>query len=464
MKTRSCSSILITALFVLAIPVPGTAAQPHYHYKLIDLGTFGGQSSSTSEAPARVVNNRGAVVGGVDTSTPNPSSSNPCLFCSPSPLLSHAFQWQGNLLTDLGAFPGANTSFANSVTDSGVSVGWSSDNAHLDPLLGVPQMRATMWKNGAIVDLGTVGGGYESVAIAANNRGQVVGVSANLVPDPFGPLGTQNRVFLWQNGAMEDLNTLGGNDAGLIDLIGVVAVNERGQVAACSYTNAIANPTTGTPTLNPFLWEHGSMRDLGTLGGTSGCATTLNDRGQVAGYSNLRGDLAFHAFVWDREELKDLGTFGGERSVALAINNAGHVIGRADVTAICTACAPGNQQQVHHPFLWKDGEMIDLGLIGGDTAGTAYSINSRGQIVGTSIQCTLINPDESCDGPVSHAFLWEDGSLFNLQSLIDPASKIILNNTTSINERGEIAGTGILPNGEPHAYLLVPCGAGDVCL
>jgi probable HAF family extracellular repeat protein len=440
------------------------AAPQRHHYKLIDLGTLGGPLSSTSDPPARGVNNRGAVVGGADTSTPNPNASNPCLFCNPDPFLSHAFQWQRGHLTDLGALPGANSSFASSVTDSGVSVGWSSDNEHIDPLLGIPQMRATMWRSGAIVDLGTLEGGYESVAAAANNRGQVVGVSANLVPDPFGPLGTQNRMFLWQNGAMEDLNTLGGNDAGFLDLIGVVAINERGQVAACSYANAIANPITGTPTLDPFLWQHGSMRDLGTLGGTSGCATALNNRGQVVGYSNLKGDLTFHAFVWDREELKDLGTLGGDRSVALAINEAGQIIGRAGVTEICTACSPGNQKQLHHPFLWKDGAMTDLGLVAGDTGGTAYSINSRGQIVGISKQCMQINSDDSCDGPVSHGFLWEDGSLFDLQSLIDPASTITVTSVTNINERGEITGTGVLANGDTHAYLLVPCGAGDGCL
>ena len=106
--------------------------------------------------------------------------------------------------------------------------------------------------------------------------------------------------------------------------------------------------------------------------------------------------------------------------------------------------------------------MVDLGLIAGDTAGSAYSINSKDQVVGTSIQCTQINPDDSCDGPVSHAFLWADGSLFSLQSLINPVSKITVNNVTSINDRGEIAGTGIRANGESHAYLLVPCGEGNV--
>lgn len=442
----------------LAAQNRGDNPPKHPHYQLIDLGTLGGPSSSTSDPPARVVNNRGVVVGGADTPAPNPNASNPCIFCNSDPLLSHAFQWQRGLLTDLGALPGANSSFASWVNDSGVSVGWSSDNEHMDPLLGIPQMHATMWNNGAIVDLGTLQGGYESAAIAVNNRGQVVGVSANLVLDPFGPLGTQNRVFLWQNGAMEDLNTLGGNDAGFLDLIGVVAINERGQVAACSYTNAIANPITNAPTLDPFLWEHGAMRDLGTLGGTSGCATALNNRGQVVGYSNLKGDLTFHAFVWDREALKDLGTFGGDNSVALAINDAGQIIGRADVTTICTACAPGNQKELHHPFLWRDGVMMDLGLIAGDTAATAFSINSRGQIVGISKQCTQIDPNDGCEGQVSHGFLWEDGSLFDLQGLIDPASKITVTNVTTINERGEITGTGVLPNGDTHAFLLVPCG------
>src|SRR5215467_5738479 len=101
----------------------------------------------------------------------------------------------------------------------------------------------------------------------------------------------------------------GGPDAGLVGSFkGNVEMNERGQVVACSDTNSTINPVTGTPTIDPFLWDkEEGMIDLGTLGGTSGCAIYLNNRGQVVGYSNVAGDLTLHPFLWDRGVIKDLG-------------------------------------------------------------------------------------------------------------------------------------------------------------
>jgi len=57
------------------------------------------------------------------------------------------------------------------------------------------------------------------------------------------------------------LATRRGNDAA------AYFVNESGQIAGVSYTNTIPNATTGLPTQEPFLWENGKMTGLGSLGG-----------------------------------------------------------------------------------------------------------------------------------------------------------------------------------------------------
>ena len=106
--------------------------------------------------------------------------------------------------------------------------------------------------------------------------------------------------------------------------------------------------------------------------------------------------------------------------------------------------------------------MTDLGLLYNDTGGTAYSVNEHDQVVGVTTVCTRVNPDDSCHGAVYNAFLWERGSMVDLQTLLLPGSSITLSNNTgrgayNINDRGEIAGEGVLPNGESRAVLLIPC-------
>ena len=79
--------------------------------------------------------------------------------------------------------------------------------------------------------------------------------------------------------------------------------------------------------------------------------------------------------------------------------------------------------------------------------------NSKGQIVGNSF---------SCDGNPGRAFLWEDGSIIDLNTTIPAGSPMKLVATNDINDRGEIAGEG-LPSGCSdlnscvHAFLLIPC-------
>src|SRR5208283_3947921 len=66
--------------------------------------------------------------------------------------------------------------------------GWitgNSENGETDPLIpGLPQLRAVLWKNGKIRDLGTLGGS-QSFALAINDRGQITGLALNDAPDPF---------------------------------------------------------------------------------------------------------------------------------------------------------------------------------------------------------------------------------------------------------------------------------------
>jgi probable HAF family extracellular repeat protein len=190
------------------------------------------------------------------------------------------------------------------------------------------------------------------------------------------------------------------------------------------------------PTLNPFLWQDGQMLDLGTLGGTISFVTVMNRRGQVAGDSNLAGDTTAHPFLWDGTKMIDLGSFGGTSGDATAMNDRGDVVGTMNL-------AGDNKWRA---FLWHDGVLAELGTL--DKCSTAWSVNNRGQIVGSSGDCGV---------PV-HAFLWEKGRMFDLTRLVPP--HVQLTYGLDINEKGEIAALGRVEgggdNGVEHAFLLIP--------
>jgi probable HAF family extracellular repeat protein len=453
MKSRILAVITAMTLFAaLAIPTR-LAAQEHpqnkqqTRYKLVDLGTFGGPNSYTSVngGGLPMLNDAGIISSAADTSFPDPNAPNLCF--NPDCFLTHAFRWQDGVLTDLGALPGVNSSAAGAINARGWSVG-QSENGAIDPVTNFPEIRAVLWKNGQIIDLGTLGGN-ESLATDVNAGGQVIGAAADAILDPlsmFG-FGTQTRAFIWQNGAIQDLGTLGGPDAAAL------SVNDSGQVAGISYTNATPNATTGIPTVDPFVWDHGRMIDLGTLGGTVGGpgaqgSILVNNRGQVIGTSNLAGDVATHPFLWDRGVLTDLGTLGGNNGFPVWINDAGEIVGEADL--------PGSSLSLlHHAFLWRKGVMTDLGTLG--STSHAEAINSKKQVVGRS---RLGSPTSV----LQHAFLWEDGGpMIDLNTLIPANSTLELTDAVNINERGEILGQGLPPGVQPgdnvgHLFLLIPCG------
>ncbi len=440
------SFIAIAALAGLALALPTELVGQQTRYKLIDLGTFGGPNAVVNGPGTRDLSNSGTYAGYAETAIPDPYAPN-CV--NPECLVYHTQVWRNGVVSDLGSLPGVNNSSASWISANGRFIVGSSENGLTDPLLGVPEMQAVFWQNGQIRNLGTLGGGFESFATTANSLGQLTGISTNLIPDPFSMFcfivcaTTQSRAFLWQNGVMQDLGTLGGPDAG------PDVINDQGQIAGHSYTNSIPNADNGphcppnVPTQDPFFWdEKGGMIDVGTLGGTCGVTLWINNSGQVVGISDLAGNQTFHPFFWDRGVLSDIGTFGGSNGEALRISDSGLVVGRADL-------ADGT----HHAFVWKNGVMVDVGVVPGDLCTNGRAINSAGQAVGTSTDCM---------GNVLHMFLWQNGSIQDLTALILPGSDIQVFEALDINDLGEIAAVGGLPNGDVHAVLLIPASAEEI--
>jgi probable HAF family extracellular repeat protein len=439
MKSKTLASFLGTFLLVLTasahlVGQQTTAAKgqniPPLRYKLIDLGTLGGPSSS--EGPRNLfVNNRGVVTGSSDTLLTDPN----CVF-PPNCLDLHAFQWDRGTLTDLGTLPGGNNSNANAINGHGQIAGLS-ENGLFDSFFGSPVTRPVLWRNGQVIDLGDFGG-PNGFANSINNRGQVVGAVQNDIPDPL--FGTQGQPFLWQNGVLRNLGTLGGPSA-FADF-----VNENGQVAGFSFVSLTPfdcgdPPFSDFPLItHAFLWESGTMQDIGTLGGTCSFDRAMNNRGQVAGHSTLAGDQTTHPFLWDRGTMTDLGTLGGSSAHVFAMNDAGEVAGNSYL--------PGDE--VRHAVLWRSGKIIDLGTVGADPCSDAHGMNIRGQVVGSSHDCVQ----------EMHGFLWQlGGKMIDLNAFVPPDSDLTITDGHTINDSGEITASGMLPNGDFHAILLVPCGS-----
>ena len=143
---------------------------------------------------------------------------------------------------------------------------------------------------------------------------------------------------------------------------------------------------------------------------------------------------ATHAFAWEDGQMTDLGTLGGANSVAYAVSDTGQIAGASEVDSAGT----------RHAFLYADGQMRDLAPLPGLTAGAAYALNAGGQVVGTSQTLTL-----------KRATLWQSGQPTDLNTLLPPNSGWTLSEARAINDHGQIAGLGLF-QGHRRAFLLTP--------
>jgi probable HAF family extracellular repeat protein len=327
-------------------------------YAITDLGTLGGANSNATAINSAVNGHPVQVVGSANTAAG----------------AEHAFLWTPGAtngvpsnpqMQDLGTLPGFPNSEALALNNTGQVAGEVSD-------AGYSNHDAFYWNGTAMQDLGTLGGTY-TIAWALNNAVsgihpvQVVGESWTGAPSPNGS--GVDHAFVWQNGAMTDLN-----DPNLYP-----AVANNGWVFKFAKGINDSEQIVGFGTLNGqphgFLWTLGSGApiDLGPYCNPS----AVNQIGQVVG---LRGG---DAFLWTNGTLSILPLVKGTSPNphrALGLNNASQL----QVVGYWTDYATGTLYD--HAVLWNNGTAIDLtGQINRGVFSRlqrAWAVNDAGMIVG----------------------------------------------------------------------------------
>ena len=284
------------------------------------------------------------------------------------------------------------------LSDSGVAVG----RCRAERTEGSP----TCWQTtgaGAALDPNS------GIAYDINSAGVIVGrVGANAVA--------------WHDGKEKTLKMPSGTDYSE-----AFGINGRGEVSGVFLRSEISHA---------FLRStDAQIHALPNLPGLRNCrAVAINDHGDIVGGS-YNDDGIGQACVWRGGKVVPLAGLGGAHSDAFQVNAAGDIVGEADVTGGGT-----------HACLWRAGKPIDLGALPNDTTSRALGINNHDEIIGTS--------------GFKEAFVWKDGTMYDLKSLIDPKPAWTSAHATAINDKGQIAGWGADDNGRIYGFLLTPSRRG----
>lgn len=301
-----------------------------------------------------------------------------------------------------------------------------------------------LYSGGKMHDIGSFED-YPSIPSAINDRSEVVGTVFS-VDFPFFPA---LSAFLYKNGQLINLEPLGLSEA--------AGINNSGRIAG--FADSV-EPNLGC---DIFRYVQGHLVFETTIQAKVGnlesplTASAINNRGQVVGEGLLiqtgivTDEYVEHAFLYSDGRVQDLGAIGAvtNSSYATALNDNGEVVGTANIPAAAAS----------HAFLYSGGQMRDLGTLGGNYS-YALGINIFGVVVGGSYLVGNSPPTGS-----ERAFIYIAGQMYDLNTLLaaNPTGWT-LGEAVGINDFGQIAVRGVLPNGPVHALLLTPVIQGSAPL
>lgn len=218
----------------------------------------------------------------------------------------------------------------------------------------------------------------------------------------------------------------------------IVSANTSGQVVLRQSFNPYPDGGPAIVGYRSAIDQGGQRTSLGALdseGQASTSAVAINNAGQVTGLASpTAGYPVGKAFRYENGQLSSLGTLGGTFSSGSDINDLGHIVGYSQVDGSRT-----------HAFLAKASQMVDLGTLTGHDDSSASGINDAGQIVGSSSKVGD-----------SRAFLWDSGTMKDLNSLIAAEPGYTLRRAIGINDAGQTIGIATGPDGIDRGFLLTP--------